>query len=97
MVEGPPVGFDRLRVAIDRLPVETPEAAEDAPGTLLVPLFAERLPEMIVPYADAAALMLGQLEPVGAMSRHRIGLALPIGMRGEKPTWSARPGQEAAA
>jgi hypothetical protein len=25
------------------------------------------------------------------MSRHRIGLALPIGMQGTKEDWSARP------
>jgi hypothetical protein len=25
------------------------------------------------------------------MSRHRVGLALPIGMRGEKAQWSPRP------
>jgi len=46
---------------------------------------------MIVPYADAAALMLGHLERADAMSRHRVGLALPPGMRGRKSQWAARP------
>jgi hypothetical protein len=55
---------------------------------------ARGVPEMIVPYADAAALMLNYLQPVSAMSRHRIGLALPIGMRGKKARWSARPASE---
>ena len=49
---------------------------------------------MIVPYADAAALMLSHLQPGSTMSRHRIGLALPIGMRGKKARWSARPATE---
>jgi hypothetical protein len=40
---------------------------------------------MIVPYADAAALMLANLDCGNAMSRHRVGLALPAGMRGRKP------------
>jgi hypothetical protein len=45
---------------------------------------------MIVPYADAAALMLANLDRGNAMSRHRVGLALPEGMRGRKSQWSAR-------
>ncbi len=35
-------------------------------------------------YADAATLMLASLTPGGEMSRHRVGLALPVGIRGEK-------------
>jgi uncharacterized protein len=91
MVEEPPIGLARLRVSVDRLPVETLGAAAEAPDDLLVPLFAQRLPEMIVPYADASELMLDHLQPVDTMSRHRIGLALPIGMQGTKEDWSARP------
>jgi hypothetical protein len=91
MVEGPGVGLGRLRVSLDQLPVSVPTVARRLPGVLLVPLFASRIPEMIVPYIDAAALMLNNLGPGGAMSRHRVGLALPLGMRGKKPRWSARP------
>jgi hypothetical protein len=87
MVEGAAVGLDRLRVAIDRLPVQTPAAVKRLPDWLLVPIFASRVPEMIIPYADAAALMLNNLEPGNAMSRHRVGLALPAGMRGKKKRW----------
>ena len=47
--------------------------------------FTSVIPEMIVAYADAAALMLANLERGHAMSRHRVGLALPVGMRGSKP------------
>jgi hypothetical protein len=57
---------------------------------LVLPFFAYRVPEMIVSYADAAALMLGTLTPNGEMSRHRVGLALPVGMRGKKKQWTAK-------
>jgi hypothetical protein len=60
------------------------------PDWLLVPVFASRVPEMIIPYADAAALILNNLQPCNAMSRHRVGLALPIGMKGKKVRWTAR-------
>jgi hypothetical protein len=40
---------------------------------------------MIVRHADAAALMLANLDRGGTMARHRIGLALTAGMRGSKP------------
>ena len=90
MVEGAPVGLERLRVSVDRLPVQTPAAVRWLPDWLLVPIFASRVPEMIISYADAAALMLKNLEPASAMSRHRVGLALPIGMKGKKDRWTAR-------
>ena len=57
---------------------------------MLLPLFASLIPQMIVPYADAAALVLANLEPGHAWSRRRIGLALSVGMRGRKSAWSAR-------
>jgi uncharacterized protein len=90
MVEGAPVGLERLRVSVDRLPVQAPNAVRWLPDWLLVPIFASRVPQMIIPYADAAALMLKNLEPASAMSRHRVGLALPVGMKGKKDRWTAR-------
>ena len=84
------MGLERLRVTIDRLPVQTPASVKWLPAWLLVPIFASRVPEMIIPYADAAALMLNNLEPGNAMSRHRVGLALPVGMKGKKERWAAR-------
>jgi uncharacterized protein len=48
------------------------------------------VPQMVVSYADAAAFMLANLERGATMSRHRVGLALPEGMRGRKPQWSAK-------
>ena len=85
MVEEPALGLDRLRISLDVLPVEIPAAAEGLPDKSLLSVFASLIPQMIVPYADAAALMLANLDRGHAMSRHRVGLALPVGMRGRKP------------
>lgn len=92
MVHQPPLGLDRMRIALDRVPVQVPGFARALPGALVLPFFVRRVPEMIVSYADAAALILANLTPSGEMSRHRVGLALPAGMRGEKERWAAKPG-----
>jgi hypothetical protein len=57
-----------------------------------VPFFAYRVPEMIIPYADAAAVILANLSRTSEMSRHRVGVALPAGMRGRKDQWLASRG-----
>jgi len=91
MVEQQPLGVARLRTSSDRLPVEIPAFAAALPGAFLLPVFAYFVPEMIIPYADAASLMLANLAPGGSMSRRRVGLALPLGMRGKKDRWVAQP------
>jgi putative NADH-flavin reductase len=91
MVDRPAIGLSRLRVSLDRLPVQVPAVAGLLPSALVLPVFVARVPEMIVPYADAAALMLANLTPGGWMSGHRIGLALPVGVRGSKEQWTASP------
>jgi hypothetical protein len=91
MVEQPAIGLQRLRVSIDTLPVSLPAIARSLPAPLVLPLFAMKIPEMIVPYADAAAVILANAEPSGPMSRHRVGLALPVGMKGKKRVWAAQP------
>ena len=90
MVNEQPLGLDRMRVSLDRLPVHVPPITSSLPTALVVPFFVSRVPEMIVSYADAAALMLANLTPNGEMSHHRVGLALPVGMRGEKKQWAAQ-------
>ena len=65
LVDQPPIGLDRMRFSLERLPVAMPA-----------------LSEMIVPYADAASLMIANITLDNEMSRHRVGLALPVGMRG---------------
>lgn len=89
MVDQPALGLDRLRVALDQMPAPLPGWASGLPAPLLLPLFAWRVPEMIVPYADAAAFMLAHLQPGEAVARHSVGLALPKGMRGRKEQWVA--------
>jgi putative NADH-flavin reductase len=84
MVDEPERGLDRLRISLDVLPVNVPAAAGGLPDSEFVQLFASLVPQMIVPYADAAALMLANLDRNNVMSRHRVGLALPVGMVGRK-------------
>jgi uncharacterized protein len=91
MVDEPAIGLDSMRIAADILPVQVPAFARALPGPLLLPIFAQLIPQMIVPYADAAALMLANLNSGDAFARHRVGLALPPGMRGKKSEWAARP------
>ena len=91
MVNQPPLGLARMRISLDRLPVQVPSFTRVLPGALVLPFFAYRVPEMIVSYADAASLMLANLTPNGEMSCHRVGLALPVGMRGKKKQWAAKP------
>jgi uncharacterized protein len=90
MVEEPALGLGKLRISLDALPVQAPALARVLPGPLLLPVFGSLIPQMIVPYADAAALMLANLDPGGTYTRHRVGLALPLGMRGRKPQWAAQ-------
>ena len=84
MVYEPALGLDRLRISLDALPVEIPAAARPLPDPSFLPVFGALIPQMVVPYADAAALMLANLDRGNAMSRHRVGLALPVGMRGRR-------------
>lgn len=93
MVEQPALGLNRLRVKLDTLPVQVPPFTHALPGWLFLPVFAYLIPEMIVAYADAAALMLANLKRGDTMARRRVGLALPVGMRGKKSRWSAKPTQ----
>ncbi len=95
MVEQPPLGLTRLRISFDTLPTPMPDFARVLPAPLLLPLFAMKIPEMIIPYADAAAVILANVMPNDAASRRRVGVALPVGMKGRKDQWAARP-REAA-
>jgi putative NADH-flavin reductase len=84
MVDGPPLGVDRLRISLDTLPVDVPASTASMDVSALLPAFASLIPQMIVSYSDAAAVMLANLHRGDAMSRHRVGLALPVGMLGQK-------------
>jgi hypothetical protein len=90
MVEGSPLGIDNLRISMGRLPVNVPPFVRSLPGSFVPPIFAYRVPEMIVPFADAAALMLANIDSGGTMSCQRVGLALPVGIRGKESGWAPR-------
>ena len=82
LADVPALGLDRLRISIQLCSgSDSCRRRHDARRTV-VPIFASLIPEMIVPYTDAAALMLANLDRGNAMSRRRVGLALPLGMRG---------------
>jgi uncharacterized protein len=95
MVNQPPLGLDQLRVSIDTLPTPLPGMARFLPAPLLLPLFALKVPEMIIPYADAANVMLNNISRDSPMSKKRVGIALPVGMRGRKSQWAATPHEQA--
>jgi putative NADH-flavin reductase len=89
MVDQAALGLRALRIATERLPLPVPDWSRFMPAPLLLPLFAAKIPQMIIPYADAAAVMLAHLGPEGEMLRRRVGIALPAGMKGHKDAWTA--------
>jgi len=91
MVDHPAVGLERLRISVDSLPTLLPAVARFLPSPFLLPLFAMKIPEMIIPYADAAAVILANVQAQDSTSRRRVGVALPVGMKGKKPVWAAQP------
>jgi len=91
MVDQPAIGLRQLRASIDSLPTALPAIARFVPAPLVLPLFAMKIPEMIIPYADAASLILENVEANESISRRSIGMALPVGMRGRKDEWAAQP------
>jgi hypothetical protein len=91
MVEQPAIGLPRLRISVDCLPAPLPAFARLLPAPLVLPLFAMKIPEMIIPYADAASVILANVKRGDTMSRHRVGVALPVGMKGKKDVWAAQP------
>ena len=84
------VNFDRISQTTLDWRILCPGPLVDQPpiGLDRMRLSLERSPvamaafsEMVVPYADVAALMIANIAPNNEMSRHRVGLALPVGMR----------------
>ena len=90
MVDQEALGVAALRVSANALPAPLPALARVLAGPLLLPLFVAKIPQMIVPYADAAALILEHVHRSDPFARCRVGLALPPGMKGRKSQWAAR-------
>ena len=77
MVDERPLGLTRLRIALDRLPLEIPDEIQSVPDSSALRFLSSHMSELVVPYPDAAALMLANIARDGEMSRHRVGLARP--------------------
>jgi uncharacterized protein len=97
MIDKAPIGIERMRLSTDKLPVDIPGFARLLAKPLLLPFLAARTPEMIIPYEDAAMLMLTHLQKDDEFVRRRVGIGLPRGMRGRKETWTAQPSATHAA
>jgi len=54
MVDQPPIGLTQIRISIDQLPIQIPAFPSSSFEALALPFFAQRIPEMIVSYSDAA-------------------------------------------
>jgi len=80
MVDERPLGLTGLRISLDRLPLEMPHEIRSMPDANALRFLSAHMSEMVVPYQDAAMLMLSNIARDGEMSRHRVGLArLPQG------------------
>jgi hypothetical protein len=73
-----------LRVSADIWPVPRPAITKILPAFATAIAFARRMPEMTITYEDAAEVVLGNLAPNGPYSKKRVGIALPVGMKGRK-------------
>ena len=62
MANQPAIGLQRLRISIEGLPTPLPAITRSLPAALALPLFAMKIPEMIVPYADAASVILANVQ-----------------------------------
>jgi hypothetical protein len=90
-----------LRLSVDTLPTYPPETAFK-PWQLKRPLkypfvllpFRLRRGEWTVPYESVAAVLVNNLEAGGGLSRARVGLANPAGVRLKK-TQAARKRERA--
>jgi len=76
MVDGPPRGLTQLRISLDRLPLDIPDEIQSMPDAGALRFLSTHMSETVVPYQDAAALMLANIAPGGEMSHRRVGLAL---------------------
>lgn len=94
MVDSPPLGLAQLRITAETLPTPLPGFASMLPAPLLLPLFAMKIPEMIVSYTDATSVIVSNLQRSSPFARKRVGIALPPGMRGKKDVWAAKPREQ---
>lgn len=77
-----------LRISTEELPLAVSESERSMSDAELSGLIARKLPELIIPYKEAARLITNHLERSGPFSGKRVGIALPEGSSGEKAGWS---------
>ena len=77
-----------LRVSTDAMPYEVGAWTRFAPPIALSLVMKSKLPELIVSYEDVATVIVTNLDAGGTLSRHRVGVALPAGVRGAKQGWT---------
>lgn len=77
-----------LRISNEELPLTFSESERSMSDSELTSLVARKLPELIIPYKEAARLIMTHLERSGPFTGKRVGIALPEGSKGEKAGWS---------
>lgn len=77
-----------LRISMEKSPLAISESERSMPDTELFGLLAKKTPELIIPYKEAARLIIKHLERSGPFSGKRVGIALPEGSNGEKAGWN---------
>jgi uncharacterized protein len=70
-----------LRISVDALPFPPRRWARIAPRIAHSADFAARLGELTITYEDSAKVILDNLASDGALSKKRVGVALPRGLR----------------
>jgi hypothetical protein len=64
MVDQPPLGLERIRISLDRVPVQVPSLISALPGALLLPFFLARIEpgagtEVVASWSPLEAKTLG--------------------------------------
>lgn len=75
---------DGLIVSNEVWPVERPALTHFLPKPALSLAFRNAMPRMTIYYEDAARVILDNLDKNGPLSRKRVGIALPHGLRRSK-------------
>ncbi len=80
MVEAPNGELTKhLRISVDTMPFDFPGWVARLPSIALAFTMKRHLPELLVSFDDVANLIMSNLEPGGAYSKKRVGMALPKG------------------
>ncbi len=77
-----------LRISTEESPLSISESEWLMPEAKLLDLLSKKTPELIIPYKEAARLIINNLERSGPFSGKRVGIALPEGSNGKKAGWN---------